>query len=49
MKKEYINPTMEIVKIETAQMIAASPINIGDPVDSAAGAESRELDDIWDF
>ena len=46
MKKEYINPTTEIVNVETAQMIAQS-ISIGDPIDSAVGAESRDEFDIW--
>ena len=27
MKKEYINPTLEVVKIQTAQMLASSDVN----------------------
>lgn len=29
MKKEYINPTIEVVKIGMQQVIAASPLNMG--------------------
>lgn len=43
MKKAYINPEMQIVKIQTSQMLAASPLGYGDPVDSATGAEAPEL------
>ena len=46
MKKAYINPTIEIANIETAQMIATS-LPFGDPMDSAAGADSRDEFDIW--
>ena len=46
MKKEYINPTVEIINIETAQMIAQS-IGIGEPLESADGAESRDEFDLW--
>ena len=47
MKKEYINPAVEVINIETAQMIADS-LGIGDSVDSATDAESRDEFDIWD-
>ena len=30
MKKTYMHPTTQIVKIETIQMIASSPLGIGD-------------------
>ena len=44
MKKTYINPTMEVVKIQTQQMLAASPtILLGDP-GSATEAEARDLE-----
>jgi len=46
MKKTYIIPEMETVNIKTQQMLAAS-IGVGDPVDSAAGAEAPEFN-IWD-
>ena len=50
MKKTYINPEMEIVKIQTMQMLAASEqVGFGSSVDSAAGAESHELDDDFDW
>ena len=43
MKKTYINPTLEVVRIQTTQMMAASPLGFGDPVDNAGGAEAREM------
>ena len=52
MKKKYINPTIEVMKIETTRMIAASTLGFGDPVDNANVAEGRELDledDDFDF
>ena len=53
MKKIYINPTIEIVKIQTMQMLAASEnISFGDSVDSAVGAEGHDFtfdDDAFDF
>ena len=49
MKKTYINPTMEIVKVATQQMLAASEqVGFGSSVSSAAGAEGRDDDgDDW--
>ena len=45
MKKTYINPTTEVVNIETAQMIALS---VGGPYEGG-DIESRDDDfDIWD-
>jgi hypothetical protein len=46
MKKTYINPTMTIVKIQTAQMIAASP-NYGGTTTETSGNLSRE-GSFWD-
>ena len=40
---------MEIVKIQTGQMLAASPLGYGDPVDTATGAEAPELPGIPPF
>ena len=50
MKKEYINPTIEVINLETAQMIAESAptVGFGDWVNSADGAESRDEFDLWD-
>ena len=42
MKKEYTNPKMEVVKIQTQQILAASPLEFGNPVDDAGDAESPE-------
>ncbi len=44
MKKTYMNPTMEVVKIQTQQMLAASnTLPLGDP-GSATDAEARDLE-----
>lgn len=47
MKKEYINPAMEIVKMETAQMIATSVNMI--PDNATESGMSREFDDTFDL
>ena len=39
MKKEYINPTIEVVKIQTAQMLASSD------VDAAISQETQDNGD----
>ena len=51
MKKTYINPEMEIVKIATCSMIATSDPNSGaridtsaDPITDPSGMEGREFD-----
>ena len=51
MKKEYINPTIEVINLETAQMIAESttiPTDGGsyDPSDGFDILSGRDLD-IW--
>ncbi|MBP1541431.1 MAG: hypothetical protein ILA25_04600 [Prevotella sp.] len=43
MKKTYINPEMNIVKIQTAQMIAASP-GYGGNTNATSGNLSRRGD-----
>jgi len=45
MKKTYQNPVIKVVKIQTLQMMAASPqtIGFGASVTSASGAESRRF------
>lgn len=48
MKKIYQNPEIKVVKIQTAKMIAASQLGIGDNVESASGAESRRFGSHWD-
>ncbi len=42
MKKTYFAPEMEIIKIQTQQMLAASPLGFGNPVDNAGDAEAPE-------
>ena len=53
MKKTYKNPVLEVIKIQTMQMLAASEIiGFGDSVDSAVGAEGHDFtfdDDAFDF
>lgn len=41
-KKEYMAPEVEVVKIGTMQMMAAS-VGIGDPISNAGDAEAPEL------
>ena len=48
MKKIYQNPEMKVIKIQTAKMLAASQLGIGDSVGSASGAEARRYDPLWD-
>ena len=49
MKKEYINPTMEVVNIETMSVLAASDkVGIGSGTKSPGGADSRNFDPYWD-
>ena len=43
MKKTYIIPSLEVINVNTQQMLAASPLGFGDPVNSATGAESPEF------
>ena len=43
MKKQYINPEMEIVKIETQQIIAAS-LEMGAGTQPPSSADSRGFD-----
>ncbi len=47
MKKTYINPTMTIVKIQTAQMLAASEPGYGGNTTETSGNLSRESS-FWD-
>lgn len=46
MKKTYINPEMEIVKIETQQIIATSSLGMGGGTIPPGSADSRFFDDI---
>lgn len=41
MKKQYINPEMEIVKIETQQLIATSNVGLGGTISDPTQAEGR--------
>ena len=44
MKKVYQKPVMEIEVAETAQILAASSLGIGKPIDNANKAEGGEYD-----
>jgi len=46
MKKVYQTPVMEIENVQTEQMLAASAIGFGNPIDNAGSAEGGEFDDI---
>ena len=47
MKKTYIIPTMDIVKVQTTQMMASSPV-YGGSTNEISGNLSREIDLPWD-
>jgi hypothetical protein len=52
MKKTYINPEVEVIKIQTMQMLAASTLDIDDSVEitDEGNLLSREFfDDTFDF
>ena len=53
MKKTYINPVMNVVKIETQQMLAASnPDGFAGGLNTTGGSGSNALgreDDDWDW
>ena len=44
MKKMYQTPEMEIIEVQTEQMLATSSLGIGNPIDNASVAESGEYD-----
>ncbi|MBQ8705794.1 MAG: hypothetical protein IJ548_05835 [Paludibacteraceae bacterium] len=47
MKKKYINPSMEVVKVETPQILAGSMEKIGE-VSNPLGHE-YDNDDIFEY
>lgn len=54
MKKTYMEPTLEVVKIATTQILAGSPVDgfnsaLDDNGVDASNALSRELDAILDW
>ena len=44
MKKTYINPEMEIVKIQTMQMLAASQFDVNNEVPDEYGSRKGSFD-----
>ena len=50
MKKQYINPEMEIINVEAPQIMAGSPIlGYGESLIDTKDAQSQELRDLEDF
>lgn len=48
MKRTYINPTIEIVKVESHQIMAGSPYNLHDTKEDPTTADSRQGRGFWD-
>ena len=48
MKKVYQKPLMEILEAETAQMLAASSLGIGNPIPNASVADGNEFEDDFE-
>lgn len=48
MKKAYINPEMEIIKIGTQQMLADSKMGYGDPTNTIDAPSLDWEDDDWE-
>ena len=46
MKKQYIDPAMEVIKIETMPMLSTSDLTLS--TEEVDGGLSREYDDDWD-
>ena len=50
MKKTYINPSMEVVKLQMhQQMLAGSPIQSSDPADVTGDGNYNSLGREYDF
>ena len=50
MKKTYIQPSIEEIKIETMNLLSASSPEVEfDPTDTTGKMDSRALDDLLDF
>ena len=49
MKKIYLNPTTEIVKIDIQRLLTTSDIEVGDtPTDPASSDSRRRHNNEWD-
>ncbi len=48
MKKAYINPTIEIVKVESHQIMAGSPYTLNEEKKDPTTADSRQGRGYWD-
>ncbi len=48
MKKTYINPVMNVVKIETQMMLAASKTTLGFGEGTKSGGAACGREDDWD-
>lgn len=49
MKKKYMQPEVEVMLMETQEMIATSTLGYGSDVDDAGLAESREAEEIFNL
>ena len=49
MKKKYLQPEVEVMLMETQEMIATSTLGYGESVSDAGEAESREAEDIFNM
>ena len=50
MKKEYMTPQVEVVKIQQSQMLCASPMSLDDEVVDVLqddGDAINDVEDIW--
>ena len=49
MKKTYINPSIEVVKIQTVGMLAGSPLQSSTPADVTGDGNYNSLGREYDF
>ena len=49
MKKTYINPSIEVVKIQTVGMLTGSPLKSSDPADVTGDGNYNSLGREYDF
>ena len=49
MKKKYLQPEVEVMLMETQEMIATSTLGYGTDLPDAGDAESRDAEDIFNM
>ena len=47
MKKEYISPILQVVKIQQAQMLCASPESLEDEIMDVFPDDEDDVEEIW--